>query len=146
MGSSSSDAFLDGDAVALRGPRLELDELLTQLVDRAQDVLAAQRRLRGLLRANRLIVGDHELSVVLHRVVEAGCELVRAPMGALSVVTQGGGLEHYVHAAGDDETAEALERLPAFEGLVTALIRDRDLIRLRDLADDPRSAGSSHDR
>ena len=142
MESSSSDAFLEADAVSLRGPRLELDELLTQLVDRAQDVLAAQRRLRGLLRANRLIVGDHELSVVLHRVVEAGCELVHAPLGGLSVLSPGGGLEHYVHVGGDDETAAAVEHLPAFQGLVTALIRDRDLIRLRDLPEDPDSTGA----
>ncbi len=32
-------------------PRLELDQLLVQLVDRADDVLATQGRLRGLLRA-----------------------------------------------------------------------------------------------
>ena len=39
-------------------PRLELDELLVQLVDRAGDVLAAQGRLRGLLRADALVAGD----------------------------------------------------------------------------------------
>ena len=32
-------------------PRLELDELLAQLVERAQEVMATQGRLRGLLRA-----------------------------------------------------------------------------------------------
>ncbi len=142
MESSGSAASPDADATSLRGPRLELDELLTQLVDRAQDVLAAQRRLRGLLRANRLIVGDHELPVVLHRVVEAGCELVRAPLGALSIVSPGGGMEHYLHVDGDDETAPAVEHLPAFDGLVTALIRDRNPIRVRDMAEDPRSTGA----
>src|SRR5919197_1398799 len=58
-------------------PRLELDQLLTQLVDRAQDVLAAQGRLRGLLAANRAIISDLGLSVVLRRIVEAACALVR---------------------------------------------------------------------
>ena len=33
-------------------PRLELDQLLVQLIDRADDVLATRGRLRGLLRAN----------------------------------------------------------------------------------------------
>ena len=69
----------------LGGPRLELDQLLAQLIDRAQDVLAAQNRLRGLLRANRAIVGDLALPVVLRRVVEAATRLVDARYGALGV-------------------------------------------------------------
>ena len=34
-------------------PRLELDQLLGQLVDRATEVMATRGRLRGLLHANR---------------------------------------------------------------------------------------------
>ena len=50
-------------------PRLALDQLLAQLVDRAQDVLAAQNRLSGLLAANTMIIGDLELPVLLRRIV-----------------------------------------------------------------------------
>jgi len=71
---------------ALDGPRLELDQLLAQLIDRAQDVMAAQNRLRGLLEANRSIIGDLGLETVLRRIVEAACELVDARYGALGVV------------------------------------------------------------
>src|SRR5271167_2204617 len=39
-------------------PRLELDQLLAQLVNRAEDVMAAQERLRGLLRANALVASE----------------------------------------------------------------------------------------
>src|SRR3954470_20842676 len=39
-------------------PRLELDQLLTQLVERAQEVMATQGRLRGLLRASHIVAGD----------------------------------------------------------------------------------------
>nr|WP_322780962.1 hypothetical protein [Frankia sp. Cas4] len=45
--------------------RLELDEPLTQLVDRAQAVLATQGRLRGLLGANQMVAADLSLPVVL---------------------------------------------------------------------------------
>jgi hypothetical protein len=45
-------------------PRLELDQLLTQLVDRAGEVLSTQGRLRGLLRANQTISVDLALPVV----------------------------------------------------------------------------------
>jgi len=65
---------------------LELDQLLEQLVDRAQDVMAAQDRMRGLLRANQTIVSDLALPVVLRRIVEAGCELINARYGALGVM------------------------------------------------------------
>src|SRR4051794_24240520 len=46
-------------------PRLELDELLTQLVNRAHEVQATQGRLRGLLHANQLINADLALPAVL---------------------------------------------------------------------------------
>ena len=39
-------------------PRLELDELLTQIIVRAEEVLATQGKLRGLLAANRTIAAD----------------------------------------------------------------------------------------
>ena len=35
-------------------PRLELDQLLGQLVERAQEVMSTQGRLRGLLEANQI--------------------------------------------------------------------------------------------
>lgn len=45
-------------------PRLELDQLLEQLRDGAQDVLATQGRLRGLLRANAAVAADLSLPAV----------------------------------------------------------------------------------
>jgi signal transduction histidine kinase len=79
-------------------PRLELDELLTQLVDRAQEVLGTQGRLRGLLRANQLVTSDLTLTTVLHRTAEAARELVGARHAALDVVGPTGALVEFVHA------------------------------------------------
>src|SRR5689334_11631025 len=67
-------------------PRLELDQLLGQLRDRADDVLAAQGRLRGLLRANAMVAGDLTLPVVLRRIVEAAKELLDARYAALGLI------------------------------------------------------------
>ena len=39
-------------------PRLDLDQLLAELIDRAHDVMVTQGRLRGLLAAEQLIVAD----------------------------------------------------------------------------------------
>jgi hypothetical protein len=88
------------------GPRLELDQLLTQLVARAQDVIAAQGRLRALLAANRTIIGDLALPVVLRRIAQAACQLVNARYGALGVLAPAGGLEQFIHVGMDQETVD----------------------------------------
>jgi signal transduction histidine kinase len=135
--TASGDALTFPDA-----PRLELEQLLTQLIDRAQDVLVAQGRLRGLLAANRMIIGDLALPVVLRRIVEAACQLVHARYGALGVLTPDGrGLEEFVHVGIDDETVAEIGHQPEGKGLLRALIDDPRPIRLRRMADDPRSVG-----
>jgi signal transduction histidine kinase len=84
-------------------PRLELDQLLVQLVDRADDVLATQGRLRGLLRANALIAGELSLPVVLRQIVAAARDLVGARYAALGVLGRDGELEQFVHAGMGEE-------------------------------------------
>ena len=122
-------------------PRLELDELLTQIIVRAEEVLATQGRLRGLLAANRTITADLTLPTVLRRIVEAGCQLVRARYGALGVLAQDGGLAEFVHVGLDERTVARIGHLPEGKGLLGALIDDPRTIRLRSIEDDPRSVG-----
>jgi signal transduction histidine kinase len=88
-------------------PRLELEQLLVQLVDRAGDVLAAQGRLRGLLRANALVAADLSLPVVLRQIVDAARDLLGARYAALGVLGRDGELEQFVHAGMDDALAAA---------------------------------------
>ena len=78
-------------------PRLELDQLLGQLVERAQEVMATQGRLRGLLRANQVVIGDLALPVLLRRIADAARELVGARYAALGVISPAGGLAEFVH-------------------------------------------------
>ena len=123
------------------GPRLELDQLLKQLVGRAEDVIATQGRLRGLLAANKMIIGDVALPVVLRHIVAAACQLVQARYGALGVLAPGGGLQEFIHVGVDDETALRIGPLPSGKGLLGALIDDPRPIRLRTMSDDVRSVG-----
>jgi signal transduction histidine kinase len=123
------------------GPRLELDQLLNQLIGRAQYVIAAQGRLRGLLAANRMIIGDLELHVVLRRIVEAACQLVQARYAALGVLAPGGGLEDFIYVGIDPETAARIGPLPSGKGLLGAVIDSPHPIRLQQMSDDPRSVG-----
>ena len=122
-------------------PRLELDQLLNQLVERAQEVIATQSRLRGLLRANQLIIGDLALPTVLRRIVEAARELVGAQYAALGVISPAGGLSEFVHAGMPDDIVAGIGHLPQGKGLLGALIDAPQPIRLRRIGDDERSSG-----
>jgi len=122
-------------------PRLELDQLLTQLVERAHEVMAAQGRLRGLLRASQMVTRDLDLPAVLRRIVEAARELVGARYAALGVISPAGGLAEFVHTGMPADTAARIGHLPEGKGLLGALIQDPRPIRLRRIASDPRSVG-----
>ena len=123
------------------GPKLALDELLKQLIERTQDVVSTQDRLSGLLRANQAVVGNLSLPVLLQRTVQAACELAHARYGALGVDAPDGGLEQFVHVGIDEQTAARIGHLPEGKGLLGALIDDPRPIRLRTMSSDPRSVG-----
>ena len=126
---------------AADGSKLGLDELLVQLIDRAQDVVSTQGRLRGLLKANKAVVADLSLPVLLRHVVEAACELAGARYGALGVLDASGGLAEFVTVGVDDATAARIGHLPEGKGLLGALVDDPRPIRLHEMGDDIRSVG-----
>jgi len=121
--------------------RLELDELLTQLVDRAQDFMATQGRLRGLLRANRIVTTDLRLPTLLRLVVQAACELLDARYGALGVVAADRTLEEFVHVGMPLADVERIGHLPTGQGVLGVLIDDPRPRRVGDIARDPAAIG-----
>ncbi|HVE30924.1 MAG TPA: GAF domain-containing protein, partial [Mycobacteriales bacterium] len=122
-------------------PRLELDQLLAQLVERAHEVMATQGRLRGLLRASQMVTRDLTLPAVLRRIVEAAQDLVGARYAALGVISPTGGLAEFVHSGMPEDAVARIGHLPEGKGLLGALIEDPRPIRLRRIASDQRSAG-----
>jgi signal transduction histidine kinase len=136
---SSSDDRAAVDATG--APLLEFDQLLGQLVERAQELMGTQNRLRGLLAANTEIIGNLALPVVLRRIVEVACDLVNARYGALGVLAPVGGLEEFIHVGMDADAVERIGHLPAGKGLLGALIDEPRPIRLVKISDDPRSVG-----
>ena len=130
------------DAIAFPdGPRSELERTIGELVERAQQVLKTQGRLRSLLRANQVVVEELELEQVLRRIVEAALVLVDAQYGALGVIAPDGHLEQFIHVGIPLEQANEIGHLPDGHGLLGAVIDERRTIRLEHLSDDPRSAG-----
>ncbi|HWD01157.1 MAG TPA: GAF domain-containing protein [Amycolatopsis sp.] len=122
-------------------PRLELDQLLAQLIERAREVMATQGRLRGLLRATQAITSGLALPALLRRVVGAARELVEAEYAALGVIGTDGRLVEFVHTGMDEAAVARIGRLPEGKGLLGAVIEDPRPVRLARLQDDPRSTG-----
>ncbi len=95
------------------------------MIEHAQGVIDAQRRLPAPLRANSEVIGDLALGTVLRRIVETACELVGAPYGAVGVVRPGGsGLEEFVHVGLERGAGATIGDLPGGQGLLGALIED----------------------
>jgi GAF domain-containing protein len=120
--------------------RLELDELLEQLVARARDVQETQGRLRSLLRAYLAVARADDLDSVLQHIVEAAGELVNATYAALGEVSSGK-LVRFVHTGMDPETVARIGRLPEGKGLLGLLVDYPQSLRLRNIADHVASVG-----
>ncbi|MGN6326036.1 GAF domain-containing protein [Pseudolysinimonas sp.] len=121
-------------------PRSELERTIEELVERAQQVLRTQGRLRSLLHANRVVVERLEIEEVLRRIVEAAVDLVDARYGALGVIGVDGGLERFIHVGMSEDDARLIGHLPEGRGVLGAVIREAAPIRLEHLRDDPRSS------
>jgi GAF domain-containing protein len=120
--------------------RLELDELLDQLVARARDVQDSQGRLRGLLRAYLAVARADDLDVVLRHIVEAARELVNARYAALGVIA-GGRLVRFLHTGMPGDVVTAIGHLPEGKGLLGLLVDYPQSLRLRDIAEHVASVG-----
>jgi GAF domain-containing protein len=120
--------------------RLELDELLEQLVARARDVQDTQGRLRGLLRAYLTVARADDLDDVLQHIINAARELVDARYAALGVIVRGR-LVRFVHTGMPDETVEHIGHLPEGKGLLGLLVDHPQSLRLPEIAEHAASVG-----
>jgi signal transduction histidine kinase len=100
-----------------------------------------EKRLRALLAANRSIVGELSLPGVLRRIVEVAREVSGARYAALGVIGVDGFLEQFVHTGMDTHTVRAIGGPPRGHGVLGALIRQPEPIRLASLTTDPRFEG-----
>ena len=125
--------------------RLELDELLEQLIGRAEEVLRTQGRLRGLVRATQAIASGLDLSALLQRIVDEARDLIGARYAALGVIGEDDTLIEFVHTGMATDTVEAIGHLPTGRGLLGQLIADPRTLRLRELSEHHSSVGFPED-
>jgi signal transduction histidine kinase len=125
-------------------PQLRLDELLGELQDRLQAIMATRDRTRALIEAIAAVGSNIELEGVLKRIVEAAVVLVDARYGALAVVGEageGGPLARFIPVGLDEAQIASIHHWPEGRGLLGALITESRPLRLADMSADPRSGG-----
>ncbi|MEV8624900.1 GAF domain-containing protein [Streptomyces sp. NPDC051079] len=100
-------------------------------------------RVPQLLEAMRSVGTGLELHSTLDRICETAAELADARYAAIGVVDEEGkGLSDFVtYGVGDDVARRIGHRPDGHAGLLGALIRNPQTIRLADLSADPRAAG-----
>jgi len=99
-------------------------------------------RLRILVHAGIALNSELSLDALLQRLVETAAELTGARYAALGVIDRAGqSLERFFTAGIDEETRSAIGDVPSGRGILGVLIREARPLRLRDIAEDPRSVG-----
>ena len=120
-----------------------LDDLLRELLQRVDQVVAGQHRLTLLLDAVVAIAGDLSLDSVLHRIVRSACELADARYGALGVLGSGPvrRLQAFVTHGLTAEQRAAIGDLPRGHGILGLIIDQPQPLRLGDISEHPLSYG-----
>jgi signal transduction histidine kinase len=121
--------------------RVRLDELLGELQNRVGDVMASRERLSALLDAVVGIGSDLDLRSTLYRIVVAACRLAGARYGALGVIGPDRLLVEFITDGISVEEHHRIGDLPTGRGILGLLIDEPNPVRLRDLAEHPRSYG-----
>jgi signal transduction histidine kinase len=99
-------------------------------------------RLRILVDAGISLSAELSLDALLQRIVETAAQLTGAQYAALAVVDPAGRtLERFLTTGMSDETRDAIGDEPAGRGILGVVIREAKPLRLRDIAEDPRSVG-----
>jgi signal transduction histidine kinase len=121
--------------------RVDLDDLLHEVLERVGEVVASRERLRALLDAVVAIGADLDLRSTLQRIVEAACRLAGARYGALGVIGSDRMLMEFITHGIDPETHAAIGDLPRGHGVLGLLIDEPTPIRLEDITSHPRAYG-----
>ncbi len=102
---------------------------------------SAAQALDALNRAALSIAGELDSEKVLQQIVDTARELVGARYAALGVPGQYGRMLRFVHSGMTREQVERIPHLPLGKGLLGTIVAERKPIRVKHIAEDPRSIG-----
>lgn len=98
-------------------------------------------QLKEISQAVMFAVEARELELVLQRIADAARELVQTKYAALGIPDGQGSLTFFMTSGLTDEQEAKIPHRPHGLGLLGAIMRERKVIRLEDMGDDPRSYG-----
>jgi signal transduction histidine kinase len=98
-------------------------------------------RTERLLEAGLTLSSELSLPAILQRIVDLAADLTGARYGALGVLGADGTITEFITSGVTDAERAAIGHLPVGRGILGVLIEDATPLRLRDIADDPRSVG-----
>jgi signal transduction histidine kinase len=99
-------------------------------------------RLQALLGAVLLIESDLELTALLHRIVEAACDLAGARYGALGVLDpKERRIAQFITVGLSEEEITAIGPFPTGRGILGLLMDDAQPIRISELSRHPQAIG-----
>jgi signal transduction histidine kinase len=102
---------------------------------------SAVQALDALNQAALAISGELDSDKVLQQIVDTARNLVGARYAALGVPSQDGYLVRFLTSGMEKEDRERISHPPRGKGLLGVLIGERSSIRVKNILDDPRSAG-----
>jgi two-component system, NarL family, sensor histidine kinase DevS len=94
-----------------------------------------------LLEAGLALAAELSLPAALQRIVELAAELTGARYGALGVLGRDGTISEFITTGVTEEQRAAIGHIPVGRGILGVLIDNAGPLRLRDIAEDPRSVG-----
>ena len=100
-----------------------------------------EERLAALHRASLELVQDISLDSLLYRIGVTAAEQASARYAAVGVLDEDGGLERFIPVGMTDEEIAQLEHSPRGLGLIGALMRSAETIRIPDITKDARRVG-----
>jgi two-component system sensor histidine kinase DevS len=100
-----------------------------------------QERLIALHGASLELINDVSVEHLLERIAATACEQAGARYAALGVLDEKGELKQFITVGMSQEEIDRLPHPPVGKGLIGALMRTDEPIRLPVIQDDPRSVG-----
>jgi signal transduction histidine kinase len=94
-----------------------------------------------LLEAGLAMASELSLPIVLQRIVDLAAQVTDARYGALGVIGEGGDLVQFVTTGISAKQRRVIGELPHGRGILGLLIQKPRPVRIRAIADDPRSVG-----
>src|SRR5690606_8372371 len=121
--------------------RAGLRELLAEVEERVERIIDSRDRMDGLVEAMLTVTSGLDLDDTLRAIVRTAISLVDARYGGLAVRDRDEQVTQFIEGGVADGVRERIGRLPAGHGVLGAVFRRKDPLRIDNLSGHPESVG-----